>query len=118
MLQQGALTISEPTTITAAGHTILIDGQRLSTVFDISTPGTVSLISLTIKDGKTNGSGGGVYDSSSTSILVLTGDSILFNTAAESGGGVFSEGIVRVTGSTIDGNTAGIDVAASTLTGA
>ena len=127
ILQQGELTITQPMTIDATGHTIAVDGAGRSRDFFVNTPGTVMFKNLTIKDGKASispsdgsGDGGGVYDASPTSILVLTNDKILINRAVlpsaspisggpvvvGSGGGVFSNGIVRVTGTTIDGNTA------------
>src|SRR5579862_479352 len=116
IMQQGSYKITQPMKIDATGHTIAVDGGAKTRDFYITTPGTVSFINLTIKNGKVSasepdgasGNGGGIDDTSATSILVLTNDHILINktNGAGNGGGVYSNGIVRVTGTTIDGNTA------------
>src|SRR5579862_4254483 len=116
ILQQGSYKITQPMKIDATGHSIAVDGAAKTRDFYITTPGTVSFINLTIKNGKVSasepdgasGNGGGIDDTSPTSILVLTNDQIRINktNGAGNGGGVWAAGIVRINGTIIDGNTA------------
>jgi predicted outer membrane repeat protein len=116
---QGEYRITEPMTIDATGHTVAVDAAARSRVFSISNAGTVTFTGLTIKNGKAStastdgsGNGGGIYDASPSSVLVLNSDKILVNKASASsavtgsGGGAFSNGIVAATSTTVDGNTA------------
>jgi predicted outer membrane repeat protein len=107
-LVQGQLDITQPMTITGAGHTVAVSGANRFRDFNITTPGTVTIDHLTIKDGNVQGNGGGINDTSPYSILNLSADQIIFNRASGNGGGVYSEGIVNVSaGTLVDGNHAG-----------
>jgi predicted outer membrane repeat protein len=122
-LRQGDLDITAPVTISAGGQTIAVSGAGRDRVFDINTPGRVSLIDLTVEDGRAPVTeGGGVFDANPASTLVLTNDQVLLNVASGtgSGGGVYSKGMVVVESTTVEGNSApgngGGVFAAKTLT--
>src|SRR5690349_19171439 len=68
-LAQGQYNLTQPTTIDGTAHTIAIDGLGKSRDFNITTPGTVTLTNLTIKNGAVVGNGGGINDTSPNSIL-------------------------------------------------
>jgi len=81
-----------------------IDGQDIEGVrpFTINPDTHISIQSSTIMRGNADDSGGGIYNEG---ILTLS-NSTLFNNSADIGGGIYNLGTLAVTNSTISGNTA------------
>jgi len=111
---QENLTIGKSLKVIGSGaSTTIIDGGRFKRVFTISTGVTVTLMRVTIQNGSTQQSGGGIYNSGQHTISTST---ISGNTAflgscshscVSSGGGIYNTGVLTISTSTISGNTAG-----------
>ncbi|MBO7725475.1 MAG: hypothetical protein J6S40_03315 [Thermoguttaceae bacterium] len=85
---------------------ITIDAAGQSWVFDIiggDETSPVELIGLTITGGNCP-SGGGIFNQGT---LTITNSTISGNTASYEGGGIYNEGMLTVVGSTISGNSSG-----------
>ena len=100
-LTTGELVISKDLSVDGTGHAIVVDGNKVSRVFDI-TAGTVSFKHLTIQNGKAS-NGGGIWNSGT---LMLTDSTISGNAAITAGGGILSNRPLTVKDSTISGNSA------------
>ena len=124
----GDLDVTDDLTISGAGAaTTIIDGGALDRVFDVLGPGTVNqpvstveIAGVTIRNGNTLPSGGGIYSDHAT--LTISSSTISGNTGSH-GGGIYSAGgTVALSNSTVSGNTAwlgnggGIRGAGATLT--
>jgi hypothetical protein len=104
-LTLGQLELSDiegPQTITGPSAGVLISGGGQSRVLQIDGGVTASLSGLTITDGSTTGSGGGLKNSGTTALTNCT----LSGNSAGSGGGVYNDGTVKITDCTIFGNSA------------
>ncbi len=101
----GALVITEDLVIDGTGLDITVDARQQDRVFRMEAP-TVRLIELTITNGRTGGSGGGIL--SQTGRVVLTRSTVVRNEANGVGGGVCARELVA-TRSTISNNMALID---------
>ena len=115
-LTQGALEFTagaDLTTVSAGansvndGTDITISGNNASTVFEVDSGAHAELYNLTIADGNSQFSGGGVSNDGSLSVVYST---VTGNTA-EFGAGIFNniDGSLRVEDSTIADNTAADD---------
>ena len=115
---QENLTIGKSLKVIGSGaSTTIIDGGRFKRVFTISTGVTVTLMRVTIQNGSTQQSGGGIYNSG---VLTISTSTISGNTAGDgafivkpcgygcsrSGGGIYNLGVLTIINSTIAGNAA------------
>jgi len=107
----GTLTIPPNTTITGATsgsdatltNLVTVDGAKTYEVFNIPS-GTVAISSLTIADGKSSASGGGIRN---LGTLTVTNSTITGNQASGGGGGIVNAGgTLTVASSTFSGNQA------------
>jgi hypothetical protein len=100
----GGLTITGP-----GASALTIDANHVAPVFDIPTPSTAnSITGLTLTNGTSSNAGGALYNSSQ---LTLTNDVISNSTTSNSGGGggIFSNGPVTLSGTTVSGNSSPAD---------
>ena len=98
--QYGSVTI-----IGLGEENFTLDANQQSCVMSVSGSSIVNLGGLTIQNGKTSGSGGGIYNFDGT--LTVTNSTISGNTASASGGGIYNYyGTTTITNSEISGNTA------------
>ena len=118
-LTSGELLIDKDLTIIGPGAASLaISGNDVSRVFDIASGVTVSIYGVTIRDGYTSGSGGGI----ATMGTLRLSHAIVTGSSADNGGGisVLTGGTLTLTDATISSNTAtaggGVDVYAGTAT--
>ena len=104
LLTRGELVIDRALAIDGGGR-ITIDADQKSRGIMVGTDtvdAPVILNGLTIQNGNTDYSGGGIFNSGT---LTITNSTISGNTAS-SGGGIFNDGTLTVTNSTVSGNTA------------
>ncbi len=109
--EAGDLDITGPLTIVGAGANVTIIHNQVITdrVFDIRSDAVVTLTGVTLKGGNlsTTANGAGIRVNTGTT-LILDGVSVQENqTAAGSGGGIYSAGTLTLTNSAIISNTAG-----------
>ncbi|MFV1967351.1 MAG: hypothetical protein ACC628_18130, partial [Pirellulaceae bacterium] len=117
LLEQGELRITEALSISGDGPDLLtIDAQEQSRIFNITAgTGDFTIAGMTITGGKTTGDNdpgdntfsGGAIRSLTTASLTIQNSAVSGSSTTGSraeGGGVFAEGDVRVTSSTISGN--------------
>jgi hypothetical protein len=107
-LTSGELAIAKDLTVAGPGEAVLtVSGNHASRVFDIAAPFTVSLAGLTIADGFTTGSGGGIFNAG---VLTVTDSTLSGNSSSggfpSGGGGIYNIGMLTVTDSTLSGNSA------------
>jgi hypothetical protein len=109
-LTGGKLLLTKNLTITGPGASQLaLDGNRADRVFEIGSGTTVTISGLTIKNGNA-GSGSGLYNNGT---LTLTNSTVLSNL----GGGLYNRGTLTLTNSTVSANTgSGIENFNGTLT--
>src|SRR5262245_33604966 len=105
------LLITDTLTITGGGaSSTIIDGNKSarpnSRVLLVGSGITVNITGVTIRNGGTNGSGGGIFN---VGTLALSNIIVSDNQDDEDGGGIFSSGILTLTNSTVTGNTAADD---------
>ncbi len=111
-LTGGELLIGKSLTIQGPGANILaVNGNAVSRVFHTSN-GVSAVSGLTITNGYTSGSGGGILNSHST--LTVSNCLVAANSAGSYGGGIFNDGssgggpaTFAVIGSTLSGNSSG-----------
>ena len=119
-LTAGELLIEKSLTFEGPGADQLsVSGQQASTVFKIGNHVDSILVvitGLTIADGMTFQSGGGV-EITPAARVVLVGTVVMRSSANDNGGGIYSEGILTVAGSTIAENEAGAGGGISTPDG-
>ena len=84
ILLESTLLIDKDLTIDGSGHTIKLDGQNASRVIKINLGKIVSLKHLYIQNGFSSSEGGGIF---SQGTLTLTDSTITNNTAVGGGGG-------------------------------
>ena len=91
-------------TITGAGAaTTIINGGGIDRVIQVLGLTTLELSSVTITNGDTTSSGGGIFNRGT---LTLTNSTVSGNTADGAGGGISNSGEATLTNSTVSGNTA------------
>ncbi|CAK8718132.1 hypothetical protein GCAAIG_07585 [Candidatus Electronema halotolerans] len=94
-------------TIEGGGHFISGNNdENVGSVLYITSDGDLTLNETTIKEGKTTGDGGGIYNDGTA---YLTNSIVSGNTASSSssdGGGIQNKGVIYLTNSTVSGNTA------------
>ncbi len=116
----GDLDITGDLTITGAGaRNTILDGGALDRVLDVDPGGsgiTVSISSLTIRNGNVSGAPGGGVRSAGPS-LTLTDCVISGSVTTVNGGGIFNSGTLVINRCTINGNSAGGDGAGLQNTG-
>jgi hypothetical protein len=105
-LTTGAIAITKNLTIDGGANRVSISGNGASRVFTVDGP-TVTLASLTLRDGLDASVGGGCLLVNS-GIVTLQSDTVTECVAANGGGGIRSSGTLTITSSTISGTrTAG-----------
>jgi large repetitive protein len=92
------LTIDSP-----AASSIVVSGNNDNQAFLIDAGITATISGLTIEDGNTSGSGGGIDNEGS---LALTNSAVSGNTAVDGGGGILNNGTLQVGDTSISDNTA------------
>ncbi len=99
------LTVGKSLAFVGAGtDQTIVDGSGNDRVFYVTADG-VSFSNLTIQNGNTTGSGGGIYADSGNN-LSLTNVAVLSNTCGARGGGVVAwKSLVTVTGGRFENNT-------------
>jgi parallel beta-helix repeat protein len=101
-LISGELVINKTLTISGPGASQLtISGNNASRVFKISSV-TATISGLTITNGATTGSGGGIRNNGNTT---LTNCTVSGNTSDSKGGGIWNSGYLILTNCTVSGNT-------------
>src|SRR5262245_43822884 len=102
-LTHGALKISTDLDIEGPGAgNLTIDGNKASTVFQISRGVTVTIAGVTVADGSAALSGGGIDNSGA---LTVSSSIVSNNSAANDGGGIFNDGTLTVSSSTLSNNS-------------
>ncbi len=105
-LTSGELLLTKGLTITGPGASQLaVSGGHASRIFTIGFGANVNISGLTIENGNASESGGGgIYNQGG---LTLTNSTILGNsaTAGSSGGGIYNSGALTLTNSTFAGNS-------------
>ncbi len=97
---QGTLTIN-------GGGNITISGNNAVRVMVVNSGANLTLQNLTIANGNTSGSGGGIFSAGTLNVT----NSTFFNNSAAGGGGIFNNfnGTLTVTDSTFSNNSASSD---------
>ncbi len=103
---RGDLDITDDLTLTGNGAaTTIIDGNNDDRVFEVRSGATVTMSDLTIRNGNTSSSGGGVNVSSGNltlSDIIVSGNT----TTGGTGGGISNSGNLSLIDTAISGNTA------------
>ena len=103
-LTTGELLVSTSVTINGAGADVLaVDGNAMTTVFQINPLETVSISGFTIRNGHSS-FGGGIFNGGGTILTIVS--SALSGNTAELGGAIFNTGTLDIISSTISGNSA------------
>lgn len=104
----GNFTIDKDLLLVGEGAGAVLDGDGTGTGTTLSIGSArVLLINMTITGGNTSGAGGGIYN---RGIVILGGSTVTGNTAGSDGGGIFNDkGVVDLSSSSVTGNTAGFD---------
>jgi hypothetical protein len=112
-LTTGELPVDKSVTINGAGADLLaVDGNATSRVLEIASGETVTISSLTIRNGHDDTIGGGI-DNEGGATLTITNSTLSGNTAGSvnnpsvAGGGIFNSGTLTIVNSTVSANTAG-----------
>jgi hypothetical protein len=105
-LTQGALYLFKSVKIGGrSAANLAISGNNADRIFYVYNNATVSLDGLTLTNGNAvNGYGGAVYQEAGTT-LNISNSTIRNSTAYYYGGGIFSDGALNISNSTISGNT-------------
>jgi uncharacterized repeat protein (TIGR03803 family) len=106
-LTSGQLELSGSGTITidssSLASQVTISGNNASRVFQVDFGLQAEFDNLTITAGLAQNSGGGIYNNG---ILTLSGSTLSHNVASINGGGVFNSGTLTANSSTLSGNSA------------
>ncbi|HPH97579.1 MAG TPA: Calx-beta domain-containing protein [Anaerolineaceae bacterium] len=106
----GDLDITEALTLTGSGANVTIVQSSVSDrVFEIRNSAAVTLAGITIQNGNSSASAGAGILSGSGCTLTLDGVAVMHNQTTAGGGGIFSQGNLVLTGSTVASNTASLD---------
>ena len=110
MLSGNLPQITSDLDITGLGETlVIIDGTNSYRPFNIASGMTVSIGGVTIQNGLTSGSGGGINNNGTLTITnsVLSGNSAAGGTNSNTlGGGIYNNGTLTITNSILSGNLA------------
>ena len=99
------LNVDKSVTVTGAGaNSTILDGSATDRVMTVTFNNAVTLVGLTIKNGKTSGNGGGILNNGS---LALENTVVATNTAGANGGGIYSNRSLSLTASSVLTNAAG-----------
>ena len=82
----GEITLGRTLTIRGKNDSAVLDANRLSRIFSVTSGKTLTLEKLTLKNGKATDSGGGIYVKDAT--LTIKGTTIQFCEAMANGGGI------------------------------
>jgi fibronectin type III domain protein len=93
-------------TIDGNGHTVVLDGQGATRIFESSTGGEWSLFHLTLENGYAGGGASGGAIHLTGGILHLNHDVLLDNTTDGNGGAIDAAAYVEIYNSALTGNTA------------
>ena len=108
-LSSGALSIRKNLTISGPGASNLAIGGNNSRVFTIADFGTATVVisALTIRNGRTDDSGGGIFNGGN---LTLTDSVVSGNYAPNTGGGIYNgnSGTLTLSNRIVSGNSAGV----------
>jgi hypothetical protein len=102
-LTTGQLTLDKDLTIAGPGASVLtVSGNGAFRVFEVTSGVTAALSGLTIAGGRVTGTnnGGGIYNDGTLTVTAST----LSGNAADLGGGIHNSGTLTVTASTFSGN--------------
>lgn len=92
-----------PLTIDGGGGAV-VDGNLATRVFEVASVADITLVGLTIRNGQTIFDGAGIYNQGT---LTLTQSTLSGNSAGGSGGGIYnSAGTLTLINSTLSGNVA------------
>ena len=113
MAATGDLDILDAVTIAGAGAgSVIIDGNQLDRVFDVSANGTTTISGVTIRNGNPGaGDGGGISSGATATNQVATLNLINVvvtqNTPGGFGGGIANTDVLSLTDATVSDNTSG-----------
>ena len=105
------LSITSNITIVGTGvNNLMISGNNVTRVFNIAANSNVSISNLTIRGGKSEGSGAGILNAGSLNLanVVITDSVANYTGAADAtvtGGGISNSGTLTMTTSTVKNNT-------------
>jgi CSLREA domain-containing protein len=87
------------------GGVVVVDGNLTTQVFEVASGANITLTGLTIRKGKTSFYGGGIYNEGT---LTVSDTTLSGNNAGDGGGAIFNSngGTVTLTRSTLSGNSA------------
>src|SRR5262245_16350661 len=105
ILTSGELLVDKSVTINGAGADALaVDGNAVSHVFFIASGETVTISGLTIRNGHTGTTGGGIDNENDATVTII--NSTVSGNSASLGGGTFNGGTLTIVNSTFSGNLA------------
>ena len=111
----GTINISANTTIDGSGHSVTISGGGKVQVFVVDSGATFHLNRITVADGNANNGNGGGMLNNETGTVTVTNSTFRGNAAqyvvgpagfGGNGGGIYNHGMLTVTDSTFEDNTA------------
>ncbi len=80
---------------------LTISGDDQSRLFNVSGDGNLALNNVTLSEGYSDESGGGILNDG---ILSLTNSRVTFSSSDDDGGGIYNRGVATLSNSTIDSN--------------
>ena len=104
-------TIDIDTSVTIAGSgasALAVSGDGAVGVVEVASAVTVSISGLTIEDGNAEG-GGGIFNNGTLTVTNSTLSNNTANNAGVGGGGIYNDGTLTVANSTLSNNSAGFD---------
>ena len=103
-LTTGELVVDHSVSINGPGADLLaVDGNAASSVFHITSLGSVTISDVTIRNGQA-GFGGGIFNNNAELTVI---NSTVSGNAAPFGGGIYNGGGLTIVNSTLSGNMAG-----------
>lgn len=97
------LTLSKNATINGDGHAVIIDGNNAATVLTVSSGVTTTISHLTIRNGYSQVTSGGINNYGTLTVASST----LSGNRSTYGGGVYNKGSLTLVNSSVAGNNAG-----------
>ena len=91
--------------IDGTGQAIQVDGAGQYDVLAVSPGAPIAVNNLTIQNGNSSGSGGGIYNDGTLTVT----NSTLSSNSANNGGGIANESILTITNSTFSDNSASVN---------
>lgn len=103
-LTSGEIEITHALSIHGPGAGVLaISGNNVSRIFRIGSGVRTDISGLTVKNGKSAGVGGGIFNSGT---LIISNIALSNNSAGDNGGGIYNQGLLEINNSTLSGNAA------------